>query len=155
MTDHAAAVEAVHAWNCACAIVEGGDKYCHELRATLLRAYEAVVAFIAASGTVVQAGVDFVKNHADQLATLRAQHAAVVAECEGLRGELTDFLMRTAKARELQIMLDEQRAVLDAALAWEAAYDAYGNVDGPFNMDRAEEALYQAVRAYRAAKGGT
>jgi hypothetical protein len=45
--------------------------------------------------------------------------------------------------------------VLDTALAWEAAYDAYGNVDGPFNMDRAEEALYQAVRAYRAAKGGT
>jgi len=45
--------------------------------------------------------------------------------------------------------------VLDAALAWEEAYDAYGNVDGPFNMDRAEEALYQAIRAYRAAKGGT
>ena len=126
MTDHAAAVEAVRArheeddklWALDSRSRPANWRQAHADRATLLRAYEAVVAFIAASGTVVQAGVDFVKNHADQLATLRAQHAALVAECEGLRGELTDFLMRTAKARELQAMLDEQRATLDAARAY-------------------------------------
>jgi hypothetical protein len=93
--DHAAAVEAVrarheadkqHEWP-----LDHWFDQLQEDRGTLLRAYAAVVAerdFIAASGTVVQAGVDFVKNHADQLATLRAQHAALVAERERLHDQL-------------------------------------------------------------------
>lgn len=83
MTDHAAAVEAVHAWNCACAIVEGGDKYCHELRATLLRAYEAVVVKLNQKyDAMVEADfntLDHVIGERDrEIATLRAQHAALV-----------------------------------------------------------------------------
>jgi hypothetical protein len=54
-----------------------------------------------------------------------------------------DHRIRTAKARELQIMLDEQRAVLDAALAWESGKQG------------AVRTLLNAIRAYRAAKEGT
>ncbi|HME96795.1 MAG TPA: hypothetical protein VKN16_21545 [Methylomirabilota bacterium] len=93
--------------------------------ATLLRAYEAVVAernFIAASRDLVQAGVNFVKDHANQLTALRAQHAAA-------------------------------EAVLDAALAWEK--EQTGQLGWYERMSPDELDLHDAIRAYRAAKEGT
>jgi hypothetical protein len=135
VTNHAAAVEAVRgrwlqrraAWMRGS---ENADPTVEEAWqanddcATLLRAYEAVVAernFIAASRDLVQAGVNLVKDHANQLTALRAQHAAA-------------------------------EAVLDAALAWEKVFNSPGEIDG---LTPVEDALSNAIRAYRAAKEGT
>jgi len=130
MTNHAAAVEAVRARHGAFdldyAMLDpwGSVRLLEADRATLLRAYEAVVAernFIAASRDLVQAGVNLVKDHANQLIALRAQHAAA-------------------------------EAVLDAALAWEKVFNSPGEIDG---LTPVEDALSNAIRAYRAAKEGT
>ena len=41
------------------------------------------------------------------------------------------------------------QAVLDAAVRWHKAYNRYANADGPFNLDRAEEDLDDAIHRYR------
>ena len=123
VTDHAGAVAAVREHHYE--ISFDFERICYECRQewpcetiALLRAYEAVVAerdFIAASGTVVQAGVDFVKNHADQLATLRAQHAALVKQLDAARALVTRWQDEYSGEFLIGTITDELLATLGGA----------------------------------------
>ncbi|HTH63248.1 MAG TPA: hypothetical protein VL563_01095 [Gemmatimonadales bacterium] len=123
MTDLAAAVEAVrarHVWaeripkeKWTEQLMQDQLEAAHLDRATLLRAYEDVVARWKAQRDALKVTWEAKEN---ENATLRAQHAALVP-------------------------------VLDAALAWEAAWTEDFETCG---AERRE--LVKAIRAYRAAK---
>jgi hypothetical protein len=50
---------------------------------------------------------------------------------------------------------EREQAVLDAAVAWAIAQKRYKDVDGPMNLDYAEDSLERAVDAYLTVRAET